>query len=161
MFLNLTETEKRELREQEMTGRACTLYPRTMELLEQVGVVEDMTQSSYIGRTYAVYQDGKRRTRNGWQTMFPLMQSSFHNYIVNIRQKNSERIFASKYREENRDVYYGWEIVDHRIDQSVNDGYNVTATISNGVLGSRSMRWYVTVSRSLESGMTTYTSSSQ
>jgi len=125
-----------------MFGRACTLYPRTLELLEQLDVVDEMIQAGFSGRSYAVFKDGKHVTRKAWQSMFPMTDNSFHNYILNIRQKNSERIFASRYeRDFGKSVHYGWEIVDQRVDKSLEDGYNVTVTISHVSLGKQRLRW--------------------
>ncbi|RYP39902.1 hypothetical protein DL767_002021 [Monosporascus sp. MG133] len=65
----------------------------------------------------------------------------FHNYLLNIRQKNSEDIFASRYKAQcNRIVFHGWEIVDYKIDTGLGDGYNITATISHVSLGRRTVR---------------------
>lgn len=134
--------EKRERQVQEMFGRACTLYPRTLELLEQTHVIDDMTQVGFTGRTYAVYKDGKRVTRKAWQSMLPLMDNSFHNYLLNIRQKSSEDIFASRYNTQfNKGVYHGWEIVDYKVGSSLGDEYNITAHITHISLGRRIVRW--------------------
>lgn len=74
--------------------------------------------------------------------MSPLMDNSFHNYVVNIRQNNSQRIFASKYNDDhNRQVHYGWEIVEQKVDTSLGDGFNVTATLVHTSLGRRVVRW--------------------
>ncbi|KAI1258545.1 FAD binding domain-containing protein [Xylariaceae sp. FL1019] len=133
--------EKRERHVQETIGRACTLYPRTLELLEQLDVAEEVTRAAFIGRTYAVFRDGKRISRKAWQAMGPLMDNSFHNYLVNIRQRYSEDIFATKYKaESNRPIYYGWAITGYAVDTSLSDGHNVTAMISHDTLGKRSVR---------------------
>lgn len=134
--------EKRELDVQEAFGRACTLYPRTMELLEQFDVSNDITQAAFIGRTSAAFRDGKRINRPAYQSIFPLLDQSFHNYIVNIRQNSSQRIFAARYKADfNKSVQYGWELVSQEIDQSCNDGYNVTAVLSHSAKGQRTVRW--------------------
>ena len=112
--------EKRERRAQEAFGRACTLYRRT----------------------YAVYRDGKRQIRQTWQSVLPYMDSSFHNYIMNLRQHKSESIFASRYvADHGRAVHHGWELKDYNIDTSLADGYNVTVSVSNETAGARNIRW--------------------
>lgn len=142
MLIAHPPVEKRERHAQELFGRACTLYPRTLELLEHLGVTGDLTQAGFHGRSYAVINDGKRVTRKAWQSMFPMMDNSFHNYILNIRQKNSERLFASKYRDEwHKDVHHEWEIVEQTVDKSPGDGYNVTATLSHVSMGKHTLRW--------------------
>ncbi|KAI8626753.1 FAD binding domain-containing protein [Xylariaceae sp. FL1651] len=133
--------EKRVRNEQELYGRACSLYARTLELLEQVDVTDEMLQVGFVGRAASAFKDGKRITRRGWQSIFPAMASSFHNYILNIPQKTSEAIFAKKYEAEgHKAVHYLWEIVDYNIDTSPGDDYNVTATISHPSQGNRIIR---------------------
>ncbi|KAJ6789981.1 hypothetical protein PWT90_02937 [Aphanocladium album] len=133
--------EKRSLEDQERHGRACTLYPRTMELFEQVDVAKDITQEAFCGRTYAVYNDGKRVTRAAWQSMLPLMDNSFHNYITNIRQNSSQRIMAARLKNDHgNEVNYEWSIVRYAVDAAMSDGYNVTATVAHAQLGSQQIR---------------------
>ena len=113
-----------------------------MELLEELDVAGEVIQNSFIGRTYAAYANGKRVTRKAWQSMLPMMDTSFHNYIVNIRQNNSQRIFASRYKSDSgKSVHYSWEIVSQEVDSSLGDGYNVTAELSHAQQGKRTVRW--------------------
>ncbi|KAJ5004015.1 Phenol hydroxylase [Colletotrichum sp. SAR 10_66] len=133
--------EKRELEVQESFGRAITLFPRTLELLEQVGVAEDMVQAGNVARGIAAYQEGKRTPAVGQQTMFTAMNGTFHNYVLNIRQKNSQAIFAAKYKAvSGNDVQYQWELIDYQIDQSPQDGYNITAVLQHPQHGRSSVR---------------------
>lgn len=111
-------------------------------------MLDDMLQEGFHGRTYAVYRDGKRVTRKAWQSMFPYMDRSFHNYILNIRQKYSENIFASKYTDAcGGAVRYGWEITGYQLE-GLGDGYNITATISDGSPNPKVIRWYVSFLKS-------------
>uniref|UniRef100_L2G313 Pentachlorophenol 4-monooxygenase n=1 Tax=Colletotrichum fructicola (strain Nara gc5) TaxID=1213859 RepID=L2G313_COLFN len=133
--------EKRELEVQESFGRAITLFPRTLELLEQVGVAEDMVQAGNVARGIAAYQEGKRTPAVGQQTMFTAMNGTFHNYVLNIRQKNSQAIFAAKYKAvSGNDVQYQWELIDYQIDQSPQDGYNIIAVLQHPQHGRSSVR---------------------
>lgn len=138
----INRVEKRELDVQEKFGRACTLYPRTLELLDLLDLSGDIIQAAYIGRQYGVFKDGQRVHRRTFQSMFPLMDQSFHNYITNIRQNNSQRVFTSRYKSDfGKRVHYGWELVQQAVDSSLGDGYNVTATLSHVSLGERMVRW--------------------
>ncbi|KAF0319405.1 FAD binding domain-containing protein [Colletotrichum asianum] len=133
--------EKRELEVQESFGRAITLFPRTIELLEQVGVAEDMVQAGNVARGIAAYQEGKRTPAVGQQTMFTAMNGTFHNYVLNIRQKNSQAIFVAKYKAvSGNDVQYQWELVDYQVDQVPQDGYNITAILQHPQHGTRAVR---------------------
>ncbi|KAJ3945513.1 hypothetical protein N0V92_013473 [Colletotrichum tropicale] len=131
----------RELEVQESFGRAITLFPRTLELLEQVGVAEDMVQAGNVARGIAAYQEGKRTPAVGQQTMFTAMNGTFHNYVLNIRQKNSQAIFAAKYKAvSGNNVQYQWELIDYQIDQAPQDGYNITAVLQHPQQGRSSVR---------------------
>lgn len=135
-------SEQRERQAQQSFGRACTLYPRTLELLEQVGVAEEIVQAAFTGKSYAVYKDGKKQIRQTWQAMLPYMESSFHGYITNIRQQKSEDILASQYQANfGREVYYGWELQGQEVDTAPADGHNVTVSLSHALQGRKQIRW--------------------
>lgn len=113
-----------------------------MELLDLIDVADDMTQAAFIGKTYALYKDGKRQVRRTWQTMMSYMENSFHGYVMNLRQKMSESIFASRYSADyGKVVYYGWGLDDLQVDTSVGDGQNVTVWASNASGEKCQIRW--------------------
>jgi len=43
-----------------MYGRACTIYPRTLEMLDQFDLYDAMAQVGFIGQHTFTYVDGKR-----------------------------------------------------------------------------------------------------
>lgn len=49
-----------------MYGRACTLYPRTCEMLDQLDLYEEMAQEGVCARRTFTYRDGKRVWGRGW-----------------------------------------------------------------------------------------------
>ncbi|KXH32950.1 hypothetical protein CSIM01_07577 [Colletotrichum simmondsii] len=133
--------ERRELEVQESFGRAITLFPRTLELFEQVGVAEEIVQQGNIVRGIATFRSGKRVSSVGQQSMFTAMTGTFHDYIINIRQKSSQAIFAAKYKAvSGNEVQYQWELVDYQIDDKPQDGYNLTAVLHNPQHGTHSIR---------------------
>ncbi|KAJ0309453.1 hypothetical protein COL5a_001624 [Colletotrichum fioriniae] len=133
--------EKRELEVQESFGRAISLFPRTLELLEQVGVAEEMVQQGNAVRGIATFRDGKRVSAVGQQSMFTAMTGTFHDYILNIRQKSSQAVFSAKYKEiSGTEVQYQWELVDYQIDDKPQDNYNLTAVLQHPQHGIRSVR---------------------
>ncbi|KAH9909865.1 FAD/NAD(P)-binding domain-containing protein [Xylariomycetidae sp. FL2044] len=133
--------EKRERHVQESFGRATTLYPRTAELLEQLDVLDDMLQIGVTARSFVVFKDGKPVPRKSWQLMIKMLDNSYHDYILNLRQKRSEDVFVSKYKTDfGKSVYYGWELVDCGIDTSLGDGYNVTVEMTHATLGKKTVR---------------------
>jgi phenol 2-monooxygenase (NADPH) len=113
-----------------------------LELLEQVGVAEEVVQAAFLGKSYAVYKDGRRQVRNAWQSMLAYMESSFHGYITNIRQKKSEDILISRYRQESgKEVHYGWKLQGHEVSIIPADEYNVTVVASHILHGQTQIRW--------------------
>lgn len=115
-----------------------------MELLELVDVAGEITQAGFIGKTYAVFRDGKRQVQRTWQSMLSYMQTSFHGYMMNLRQRKSESIFAARYlADHGKAIHYGWELSDFKVDTSLGDGHNVTVWTSHSSGKSRKIRWYV------------------
>lgn len=127
---------------QEKFGRACTLYPRTCELLEREDLFDQMAQVAFIARHSMTYKNGQLVPGRGWQVMWKAMLDSFHQYFLNIRQKYSEEIFRTNYESFGYEVQYGWEVVGYDIDRSIGDGCNVTVRIQQ-VQGSeqKTVRW--------------------
>ena len=143
-------TEKRERDMQVAYGRACTLYPRSIELLEQLGVAEDLVQSSFVARASATFKNGKRVTGRGWNSIYDNISNTFHDYTLNIRQCHSEDILLQRYvKASENTVNYGWELVDFTVDTTQGDGYNVTAVVHRGGHGDKkTIRWYVYITSS-------------
>ncbi|KAH8894345.1 hypothetical protein GQ53DRAFT_643595 [Thozetella sp. PMI_491] len=129
--------EKRERKVQASFGRASILYPRSIELLEQLDVVEPMTQEGFISSAVFNWRDGSRVTGRGF-AMADGMVNTFHDYLLGIRQTNSEDIFHAKYIADfGKSAEYGWALVDYTLDSSLNDGCNVTATVENSSSGEK------------------------
>jgi phenol 2-monooxygenase len=124
-----------------MFGRATTLYPRSVELLEQVGLAETFCQAGFVGRLAVNYRNGKRVNHRGWGSMFEPWNKSFHDYALSIRQKNSEELIRQDYyKTSGKDVWYGWQLQAFAIDEGKADGYNVSATISHPEAGEVQIR---------------------
>lgn len=112
-----------------MYGRATTLYPRTLELLDQLDLLEDLNQIGYIGRNSVTYKDGKRVTSRGWHVMFERMNGTFLNYCLNIRQKYSEAVIQGAYEKLGGQAYVGWKLESFSVDHASEDDYKVTSQI--------------------------------
>lgn len=72
--------------------------------------------------------------------MFDHLKTSFHDYALNIRQRHSEDVFRTRYESYGKSVWYGWEFVSYVIDTSLNDGYNITATLQHRSKGQVQVR---------------------
>ncbi|TQB69373.1 hypothetical protein MPDQ_001953 [Monascus purpureus] len=115
--------------EQAMYGRATTLYPRTLEMLDQLELLDDLNQIGYIGRNSVTYKDGKRVTSRGWHIMFQRMHGTFLDYALNIRQKYSEDVIRAAYEKRGGRTYIGWKLEDFSVDNTLDDEYKVAARI--------------------------------
>ena len=52
--------------QQDMYGRASTLFPRTIEMLDQLELLDEMSQVGLIGRASVTYKDGQKVQDRGW-----------------------------------------------------------------------------------------------
>ncbi len=103
-----------------------------------------MDQEGFISRSTISYNNGVRSVENGIQQSLVVIQSSYHDYILNIRQKYSEEIFADRYASESRkNVIHGWELVNFRLEQRDDDDKNIIAEIQGPSGEKRTVRWYV------------------
>lgn len=116
-----------------MHGRATTLYPRSLELLEQVDVTKRLMQEGFVGRNSVCYLGGKRANERGWNIIMSHFKSSFHDYCLNIRQHSSEDAIRKLYEAHGKSVGYGWKLSSFSIDTTIDDGFNVSATLENEV----------------------------
>ncbi|KAL2829601.1 FAD binding domain-containing protein [Aspergillus pseudoustus] len=112
-----------------MYGRATTLYPRTLEMLDQLDLLDQMNQIGFIGRNSVTYKDGERVTSRGWHTMFQRMDGTYLDYCLNIRQKYSEGVFRDAYKTLGGEPYIGWKLESFSVDHAAEDDYKVTSHI--------------------------------
>ncbi|KAL6236384.1 hypothetical protein BDW75DRAFT_250169 [Aspergillus navahoensis] len=91
--------------QQAMYGRATTLYPRTLEMLDQLDLLDDLNQIGYVARNSVTFKDGKRVTSRGWQKMFEAMHGTYLDYCLNIRQKYSEELESFSVDHESKNDY--------------------------------------------------------
>ena len=111
-----------------MYGRATTLYPRTLEMLDQLDLLEDLNQIGYIGRNSVTYKDGKRVTSRGWHVMFERMHGTFLDYCLNLRQKYSEGVIQEAYARVGGRSFVGWKLEEFVVDPEEED-YKVVSQI--------------------------------
>lgn len=111
-----------------MYGRATTLYPRTLEMLDQLDLLESLNQIGYIGRNSVTYKDGKRVTSRGWHVMFERMHGTFLDYCLNLRQKYSEGVIGEAYVGVGGRAFVGWKLEGFIVDPAEGD-YKVVAQI--------------------------------
>lgn len=131
-FITNHRTERDVKASLPMYGRACTLYPRTLEMLDQYGLLETMNQIGFIARDSATFgKDGKRVTTRGWHSMYNHMGSTFLDYVLNIRLKYSEDVFMEAYEKRGGKILQGWEVTDLQTTDKPASEYPVGVTVQN------------------------------
>ncbi|KAH8892957.1 hypothetical protein GQ53DRAFT_822456 [Thozetella sp. PMI_491] len=132
--------EKRERSKQITLGRAVTLFPRSLELLEQISVLDAMNQEGSISRAAVSYNGGDRVTERGFQSAFSYMRASYNDYGLNIRQQLSEKIFADEYAKCGKSVMHGWKMDSYELEKRSDDDMNISAKIHHTSGESRTIR---------------------
>ncbi|RFU24366.1 hypothetical protein B7463_g11973, partial [Scytalidium lignicola] len=117
-----------------MYGRASTLYPRTLEMLDQVDLLDDFLQVGLVARSSVNFdKDGRRVNSRGWQQVFAQTQGTFIDYLLNIRLKYSEHLIQDALEKDREHVLVGWALKDFSLDADA-ESYKVSAVI--GAVGS-------------------------
>ena len=113
-----------------MYGRASTLYPRSLEMLDQIDLLDEMNQIGFTARNSVTFdKTGKRVTSRGWHTIFEKTFGTFQDYLLNIRLKYSEKVFTGAYARLGGHVLVGWTLKHMVVDEHEKAGYKVTSTI--------------------------------
>ncbi|RAH61439.1 hypothetical protein BO85DRAFT_391320 [Aspergillus piperis CBS 112811] len=120
-----------------MYGRATTLHPRTLELLDQLGILDDLNQIGYVARDSVTYRDGKRVTARGWEIMYQHMRGTFLDYCLNIRQKYSEEVIRDAYVALGGEPYIGWRLDSFDVEEACDDDYKVVSHVTEASSGRR------------------------
>ncbi|KAL4763176.1 pentachlorophenol 4-monooxygenase [Aspergillus foveolatus] len=121
----LVEQHDKDL--QAMYGRATTLYPRTLEMLDQLDLLDELNQIGYAGRNSVTFKDGRRVTTRGWHKMFEAMHGTYLDYCLNIRQKYSEEVIRQSYQKLGGEPYIGWKLESFSLDHESEDEHKVAS----------------------------------
>jgi len=112
---------------QGMYGRACVLYPRTLEMLDQLDLGETLAQIGFIGRSAVTYHDGKSIHGRGWGFISKPLDT-FFDYCLNIRQKYSENVFRDAAERFGSNIHSNTTLIGYTIGDGLDD-YKVTAEL--------------------------------
>lgn len=118
--LSTLTIEQYDKTQQAMYGRASTLYPRTVEMLDQLGLLDEMSQVGFIGRASVTYKDGQKVHDRGWDFISRVTDTYF-DYCLNIRQKYSEDIFRSALQQHGGTFNAGWKLKDFTVEDTAED----------------------------------------
>ncbi|KAH6666642.1 FAD binding domain-containing protein [Halenospora varia] len=131
--------EKYSKSTQDTYGRAITLYPRTCEMLDQLGLADSLAQQCFACRDTVSYdKNGKEVMGRGWAFMESMGKENWTqwDFALVLRQRYQEEIFRQKLRDLGGKLETEKEIMGIEIDESVEKGgYRVRASVKNGVTG--------------------------
>ncbi|KAF2098696.1 pentachlorophenol 4-monooxygenase [Rhizodiscina lignyota] len=129
--------DRHDAEKQSMFGRATSLFPRTLEMLDQLDLLEEMNQIGVIGRSSVTFKDGKRLASRGWHSMFTEMGETYLDYILNIRQKFSMDVFRRRYQKLGGLVGTEWTLKEMEIHEKDAEHYRVTSMLHGGSGGTK------------------------
>ncbi|KAJ8121769.1 hypothetical protein ONZ43_g1863 [Nemania bipapillata] len=90
--------EKHAKSVQDAYGRAITLFPRTSEMLDQLGLADELLQEAFACRETVAYNSrGEEVHGRGWSFMNEMRDTTFDFSLV-LRQKYQEEIFRNALR---------------------------------------------------------------
>ncbi|KAJ7086172.1 FAD binding domain-containing protein [Mycena belliarum] len=108
-------------------GRATTMWPRTIEMLDQVDLAERLLQLGAVTRNALHFHDG-RRTTGGFMfgSRMDQLGDTFYKFSLHLRQRLTEEQFAEALEENGVQQHMRRRVEGFTIDESSKDGHPVT-----------------------------------
>jgi phenol 2-monooxygenase len=137
---SLAIIEKHPKSSQDQYGRAITLYPRSSEMLDQLGLADDLAQECFACRNTVSYdKDGREVQGRGWYFMENMKDTQWDFALV-LRQKYQEEIYRRKLRENGVALEAPVELVSVQVDEAISrNGYRIQAAVKNAKTGESSL----------------------
>ncbi|KAI1491044.1 FAD binding domain-containing protein [Biscogniauxia mediterranea] len=128
--------EKHTKSVQDAYGRAITLFPRTLEMLDQLGLVDELLQHGFACRDTAAYDARGREVHGrGWSFLHDMKGTAFDFPLV-LRQKYQEEIFRAAMRPLGVEVEAPVELTAVTVDEAAPPGsHRVTALVRDHATG--------------------------
>lgn len=128
--------EKHEKSMQEAYGRAITLYPRSSEMLDQLGLADDLAQQCFACRETAAYNaKGEEVHGRGWNFMENMKDTAWDFALV-LRQKFQEDVFRKRMQRHDVEVEAPVELKAIAIDECIPvGGMRIAAQVHDGRTG--------------------------
>ncbi|KAL4797127.1 FAD binding domain-containing protein [Aspergillus venezuelensis] len=124
------EQHKKET--QDAYGRAIALFPRTLELLDQLGVIEPMLQLGFACRSSVTYKDGERVIPGRVWTFMENIKDTAYDCTLVLRQMYTEAILREKLESVGAVYYQGIECIDFQHDSNApSDEFPIMSTFKN------------------------------
>ena len=122
--------EKHAKSMQDNYGRAITLYPRSSEILAQLGLADELAQQCFACRETVAYNSkGEEVHGRGWNFMTNMKDTAWDFALV-LRQKYQEEVFRKAMKRHGVEVEAPVELEQVVIDDSLPIGeYRITATV--------------------------------
>ncbi|KAL3442867.1 FAD binding domain-containing protein [Aspergillus insuetus] len=117
---------------QDAYGRAIALFPRTLELLDQLGILDPMLQLGFACRSSVTYKEGQQIIPGRvWTFMENIKDTAFDLTLV-LRQMYTESILRDQLQSVGAAYQQGVECIDFECDDAMSlDEYSVTSTFMN------------------------------
>jgi len=129
--LKIALIEQHPKSSQDSYGRAITLYPRSSEMLDQLGLADELAQECFACRNTVSYNpEGQEVAGRGWYFMEHMNDTQWDFALV-LRQKYQEEIFRRRLRELGGRLESPVECVDVAVHDEDEQGNRVTATVKN------------------------------
>ncbi|CAK5272934.1 unnamed protein product [Mycena citricolor] len=111
-------------------GRATTLWPRTIELLDQLDLGERMMQTGVVTRNALHFYNG-RRSHGGlmFGGRMDKLGDTFFKFSLHLRQRLTEEHFSDALEELGVQQHMRQRIEGYTIDENSADGYPVSVRV--------------------------------
>ncbi|KAI1639007.1 FAD binding domain-containing protein [Biscogniauxia mediterranea] len=128
--------EKHTKSVQDAYGRAITLFPRTIEMLDQLGLADELLQHGFACRDTAAYDARGREVHGrGWSFLHDMKDTAFDFPLV-LRQKYQEEIFRAAMKPLGVEVEAPVELTAVTVDEGAPPGsHRVTALVRDHATG--------------------------
>lgn len=132
--------EKYPKSQQDVFGRAVTFWSRSMELLDQIGLAQEIAQQCFACRTAASFDAAGIEVKGrGWSFLEAISDTQW-NFASVLRQKYVEEILRRALARYGITVHAPAEFISMDIDESLAVGdYRVTARIQDSTSGEPQM----------------------
>ncbi|QDS76866.1 hypothetical protein FKW77_003513 [Venturia effusa] len=136
--IRIIEKETKSARDE--YGRAITLYPRSAEMLDQLGLADSLAQECFACRATVSYNKvGEEVHGRGWHFMENMKDTTWDFALV-LRQKYQETIFREALKAQGVMLESSIELVALEVNESISvGGHRITATLKNRVTGRESV----------------------